>query len=85
MNTHGFWFVDDNHRVRWAVCVTGTTTEDQRIEPRIVFTSRDRQVQTSFALAKDQSQLSRYEILELLSQAKSEAVFQANHDHRAAA
>lgn len=63
-----FWYIDDNHHVRWAVCVTGGA------ERRIVFTSRDQQIATGFDLDSDESALSRYEILELLSLAKQEAI-----------
>lgn len=69
-----FWFVDDERTVRWAVWVTrGYSTGGESEEgARIVFTSRDLQLVTEFSLEKDEQELSRYEVLELLAQAKLE-------------
>ena len=70
MSDHRFWYIDDDHRDRWAVRVSS----GHGGEPRIVFTTRDRQVSTAFDLDKEERLLTRYELLELLSEAKIEAV-----------
>jgi hypothetical protein len=85
MDRHRFWYVDDAQRVRWAVRISGAVDRGLATEPRIVFTSGDRQVHTPFELEKEQSQLSRYEILELLAEAKRRVVSTGNENFRAAA
>lgn len=66
MQKSSFWYVDDEHQVRWAVRVSGAG--------RIVFTSRERQISAEYSLEKEERELSRYELLELLGAAKAEAV-----------
>lgn len=68
-----FWYVDDEQHVRWAVRVTrGYSTGAEDDGTRIVFTSRELQLVTEYALEKDEQELSRYEAIELLAQAKLE-------------
>jgi hypothetical protein len=76
MDREHFWFVDDDQRVRWAVRVsTGLLTPDGQgaADPRIVFTSREVQISTVYSLEKDEQDLTGYEVLELLGQAKMNA------------
>jgi hypothetical protein len=76
MSEEHFWFVDDAEHVRWAVRVSsGHPHPGRRVfggEQRILFTSHARQISTEYALDKDEQQLTRYEVLELLAQAKRE-------------
>ena len=71
MGRSSFWYVDDARRVRWAVRVSAAAGG---AGARIVFTSRDQQISTAFLLEKEERELSRYELLELLSFAKADAV-----------
>lgn len=76
MSEEHFWFVDDAEQVRWAVRVSSGHLAGRpgaAGEQRIVFTSRARQISTEYALDKDEQQLTRYEVLEMLAQAKREA------------
>lgn len=72
MDREHFWFVDDENRVRWAVRVSAgfATPEAGAPEPRIVFTSRDVQISAAYPFEKDEQELTRYEVLELLGEAK---------------
>jgi hypothetical protein len=79
MTQEKFWFVDDEQQVRWAVRVSAGYSLRHGLpttEPSIVFTSRDLQLQTAFTLDKDEQELTRYELLELLGLAKQEAAGQ---------
>ena len=75
-----FWFVDDEQHVRWAVRVSGLEKIPRSLpvgEPRIYFTSRTGQISTAYLLDTDEQDLSRYEVLELLADAKREAAHAA--------
>lgn len=74
--TEPFWYVDDEHHVRWAVRVSrGWLHGDEPTSgDRVVFTSAERQISTESWFSKEQSLLTRSELLELLSRAKGEAV-----------
>lgn len=71
MSMAPFWYLDDDQRVRWAVRVSRAAPEAGS-GARIVFTSLDRQLSTEYPLEKEQSELTRYELLELLTRSKLE-------------
>lgn len=75
MHDRKFWFVDDEQHVRWAVRLSrpfATPEHPSSRDARIVFTSARYQISTAYALEKEQHELSKYELLELLAQAKRE-------------
>ena len=51
-------------------------------EATIVFTSRDQQLGTSYPLEKEEAELTRYELLELLTRAKLEEFSRSRADSR---
>ena len=71
-----FWYVDDEQAVRWAVRVsTGTKPgDDAGPNARIVFTSRHAQISVPYSLDKEEHELTRYEVLEMLGEAKLASV-----------
>jgi len=72
-----FWFVDDEQHVRWAVRVnSGCPMPWERWTEgaTIIFTSRHEQITASYPLDKEQHELTRYEMLELLATAKRAAL-----------
>lgn len=73
MSMAPFWYLDDEQRVRWAVRVSRAAAAfEPDAAARIVFTSLDQQIATAYPLEKEQSELTRYELLELLTRAKLE-------------
>lgn len=75
MSQEHFWFIDDEQQVRWAVRLSGGYAGRGALaasDPRIVFTSRDAQLSTSYPLDKGEQELTCYEVLELLGTAKLE-------------
>ena len=75
MSQEHFWFIDDEQQVRWAVRLSGgyaAPGAHAPSDPRIVFTSRNAQLSTSYPLDKAEQELTCYEVLELLGTAKLE-------------
>lgn len=75
MSEQHFWYIDDEHRVRWAVRVSAGPAAGGLGggSARIYFTSRDGQISTSYLLEKEEQELTRYELIELLGQARRES------------
>lgn len=74
-----FWFVEDHCRVRWAVRIAPARSEfGAGGEATIFFTSTERRISTPYSLDKEQSELTRVELLDLLARATVEAVVRSH-------
>jgi len=71
MNVEPFWYIDDAQHVRWAVHVGPPGPESHRV---VTFTSLVQQISTICVLEKEQHELTRYELLELLAHSKRQIV-----------